>query len=90
MAHEGNRRPPSHAGHRLRGRRAHYGLGLAFGDPAWGDRTLENSESPAAGAAAVVDSDKLIRLAAVVADRKTEPRNEGTELWNSLAWLSVT
>ena len=52
---------------------AHYGLGLAFGDPAWGDRTLENSESPAAGAAAVVDSDELIRLAAVVADRKTEP-----------------
>ena len=52
---------------------AHYGLGLAFGDPAWGDRTLENSESPGAGAAAVVDSDELIRLAAVVADRKTEP-----------------
>ena len=52
---------------------AHYGLGLAFGDPAWGDRTRDNSEAPAAPAAAGVDPDELIKLAAFVADRKTEP-----------------
>jgi hypothetical protein len=51
---------------------AHYGLGLAFGDPAWGERTLENSVSLAADPAAVVDPDELTRLAAVVADRKAE------------------
>src|SRR5208282_2054261 len=46
---------------------AHYGLGLALGDPAWGDKAPVNSEAPPAEAAAVVDPDELIRLAAVVA-----------------------
>ena len=53
---------------------AHYGLGLAFGDPAWGARTLGDSAAPAGEAA----DDRRSRRAGnarrlQVADRKLTP-----------------
>jgi tetratricopeptide (TPR) repeat protein len=46
---------------------AHYGLGLALGDPAWGDRPAPTDEADQAGA---VDPDELRKLAASIADPK--------------------
>ena len=48
---------------------AHYGLGQAFGDPAWGPRTF--GEAATAGeSTAAVDPDELTKLVAQVAERK--------------------
>jgi tetratricopeptide (TPR) repeat protein len=44
---------------------AHYGLGVAFGDPAWGNKKLHISEIQAGDAA--VDPDDLLRAAASIA-----------------------
>ncbi|MDR3618925.1 MAG: tetratricopeptide repeat protein [Paludisphaera borealis] len=42
---------------------AHYGLGLALGDPAWGDKVVDDSPEPS------VDSDALVDQLAGVVDR---------------------
>ena len=90
MAHEGDRRLPPHAGDRLRGRRRplrprpglrRSGLGRAG--------RCEDPESPAAEAAAAVDPDELLRLAAAVADpqdRTSAPK--GPSRWSSPGWSS--
>ncbi len=52
---------------------AHYGLGLAFGDPAWGARTLGDTAATAGEAAKAVDPDELTALAGILADRKAAP-----------------
>jgi tetratricopeptide (TPR) repeat protein len=53
---------------------AHYGLGLAFGDPAWsgdaGALLPRGAEATPGGAAALVDPDALVSLAAALADPK--------------------
>jgi tetratricopeptide (TPR) repeat protein len=51
---------------------AHYGLGVAFGDPAWGQKKLEVPAPGPAGESAV-DPDLLLRLAGRVADREGPP-----------------
>ncbi len=53
---------------------AHYQLGQAFGDPAWGDRKdrapSSRPGSDDAGGAEPVDADHLITLASTIADRR--------------------
>jgi tetratricopeptide (TPR) repeat protein len=54
---------------------AHYGLGLAYGDPAWGDKSSEESPTEAKSAIGgdaktAVDPDMLLNLAALAADPK--------------------
>jgi tetratricopeptide (TPR) repeat protein len=51
---------------------AHYGLGVAFGDPAWGQKKLE-VPAPAPAGDSAVDPDELLKLAAKVADRRGAP-----------------
>ena len=46
---------------------AHYGLGLAFGDPAWGDRSAADSSEAGDDAKAEVDPDALVKLASRIA-----------------------
>jgi tetratricopeptide (TPR) repeat protein len=50
---------------------AHYGLGLALGDPAWGEKPAGPADMPATEKAAAVDPDHLLALAGRIADRKT-------------------
>jgi tetratricopeptide (TPR) repeat protein len=49
---------------------AHYGLGAAFGDPAWGSRTIEKSPAHAGTGPSVVNTDDLVNLGRSIADRK--------------------
>ncbi len=52
---------------------AHYGLGQAYGDPAWGDKTAVESagcEPDDGDKAEPVDADALVKLAASIADPK--------------------
>jgi tetratricopeptide (TPR) repeat protein len=49
---------------------AHYGLGLALGDPAWGERPAAPGE---VDQAVPVDPDELRKLAAAIADPKASP-----------------
>src|SRR4029077_18364262 len=49
----------------------HYGLGLAFGDPAWGVK--KEVPEGTTGPPPMVDPDELQKLAATVADRIVAP-----------------
>jgi tetratricopeptide (TPR) repeat protein len=49
---------------------AHYGLGLALGDPAWGDRKLESTGESPEDPAATVDPEEMLRLATQVSNLK--------------------
>ena len=49
---------------------AHYGLGLALGDPAWGEKPAAADDSRAADQSKAVDPDELRKLAASIADPK--------------------
>jgi tetratricopeptide (TPR) repeat protein len=49
---------------------AHYGLGVAFGDPAWGSRTIDKAPARAGTEPSVVNTDDLVNLGRSIADRK--------------------
>jgi tetratricopeptide (TPR) repeat protein len=52
---------------------AHYGLGLAYGDPAWGDRTAPAAADQPVDDSQPLDPDALLRLASSIADSKGRP-----------------
>jgi tetratricopeptide (TPR) repeat protein len=49
---------------------AHYGMGLAYGDPAWGDRTTGAPESGSTGSDQAVFAEDIVKLASSIADPK--------------------
>jgi hypothetical protein len=52
---------------------AHYGLGLALGDPAWGEKTLIDKGDAAKEKATALDPEILLKLARDIASSKTNP-----------------
>ena len=58
---------------------AHYGLGLAFGDPAWGIEEAGRSGCRPTSDPPAVDPDELLKLAAAIADPEgLAPRTKGS------------
>src|SRR5205814_1275549 len=52
---------------------AHYGLGLAYGDPTWGEKSTDPPATAGGGENEAVDPDALLRLATTIADPKARP-----------------
>jgi tetratricopeptide (TPR) repeat protein len=58
---------------------AHYGLGVAFGDPAWGSRSIEQIPAQAGAEPSAVNTENLVNLGRSIADRKRATADRKTK-----------